>query len=727
MRLPTRLRALTGSMADAIPGAEALFRTARNPGADLSRLPLGLDPRGISVIDGIRAALACALVILIEDAVGWPPLFYMALAANLTCFADAGGPLRPRITGLVAFTILGALLWCLFGVLRGTDLHLLIVALASLVIFCTSFGRVLGQPALAAGNVMTLALVLSLDQPLPLAEAPVVGAMFVAGGAWATLLALMLWRIDPYTPARAAVADVWRQMSVLTSDLRTLGRDGEVSGGEWDAHALAHRRAVRIAIEAARTSLGDLVRLRGGASPRSAQALLRLEAGEQLFGALIALSDLMEEEGCRRSRRAAGYRVARLLTPMLRALGRAMAADEAPSEAAVERTLARVEELTAADPPLKAVATVIVDRIRVVMRLFATDGLPAAEADVGRGRGSFRASVIQPIRANLTWDSAILRHATRTAVVAAPTIAITLAWQGSFAHWLAITVILTMQPFFAATWQRALERIAGTVLGGIIGAVLVHAATTPLQLAALMFPLCILGFSARQVSYGTFIACLMPQLVVLVELLRPGTSTWYIVEMRVLFSIAGGLIAVVGCLFLWPSWEHGRLRRELAAAIGTMGQYADAILSLALADGPPAPIDERRQRAGVALNNLEAAISRALQEPRQPAEVRRRLEGIMVVDATLRRLGGRLSVLQHDTAFHATLSADAWAAWRDWIRMAFGALSAGTLIDARPPEGERLEILARIARQIELLGGALAAMNGADRAPADVATVKAAG
>ena len=53
-----------------------------------------------------------------------------------------------------------------------------------------------------------------------------------------------------------------------------------------------------------------------------------------------------------------------------------------------------------------------------------------------------------PIRANLTWDSAMLRHALRAAVIAAPALVITLIWQGAFTHWLTITVVLTMQPFY---------------------------------------------------------------------------------------------------------------------------------------------------------------------------------------------------------------------------------------------------------------------------------------
>ncbi len=77
-------------------------------------------------------------------------------------------------------------------------------------------------------------------------------------------------------------------------------------------------------------------------------------------------------------------------------------------------------------------------------------------------RGLTLHDVLSPLRANLTWSSAILRHAVRAVVLTVVAIAISLLWWSVYAHWLTITVALTMQPYFAATWQRALERIGGT-------------------------------------------------------------------------------------------------------------------------------------------------------------------------------------------------------------------------------------------------------------------------
>ena len=99
-------------------------------------------------------------------------------------------------------------------------------------------------------------------------------------------------------------------------------------------------------------------------------------------------------------------------------------------------------------------------------------------------------------------------------------------------------------------------------------------------------------------SYGAYVACLTPQLVVLVELLDPGFSSWEIAEMRALFTVIGGAVAVAGCLLLWPSWEPERLRRELTDTAAAYGRYAHAVLSLILGEASAAVAEESRRAGG---------------------------------------------------------------------------------------------------------------------------------
>src|SRR5258707_640240 len=211
--------------------------------------------------------------------------------------------------------------------------------------------------------------------------------------------------------------------------------------------------------------------------------------------------------------------------------------------------------------------------------------------------------------------------------------AFTLVWFTPYDHWLTITIVATMQPYFGITFTRALERVGGTLLGGVIAALLSLLVTTPLAIAAVMFPLAVIALAIRAVSFGLFMAALTPMIVLLVELGAPGTSEWMIAGARALFTFAGGVVAVAGCYLLWPSWEPDRLTEEIRAAIDAHGRYAEAVLSFLTETASAAEVDQARRAAGLASNNAEASISRALLEP--GAGARDRLEAAMVIDAAL--------------------------------------------------------------------------------------------
>lgn len=282
-------------------------------------------------------------------------------------------------------------------------------------------------------------------------------------------------------------------------------------------------------------------------------------------------------------------------------------------------------------------------------------------------------------------------------MVAAPALWATLVWSGPFAHWLTITLVLTMQPFYAATWQRALERIGGTVLGGLIGAALAGLATTPLMLAALILPLSIIGFAARQVSYGVFIACLTPLVVLLFEVVEPGHGSWEVAGMRALLTLLGGLIAVLSALVLWPIWEPDQVRLELRKAVRAHAAFARAVLCA----GPEAETSGARPQAaraaGLSLSDLEAALARALQQPR--AGRHPQVEIAMVADATLRRIAAQITTRRYAAE---TTETESLAVWGSWISDTLASLGGEGILPAMP-EVPQAEGLRRLVGQVELL------------------------
>ncbi len=684
---------------------------------DLARLPIAFDIRAISLMEGTRAALSIAVIMAASTVLGLPGLGEAALAALFTSLCDIGGPLRRRLPALLCFAGFGALVIATGGLVRGLVGGLGPLAafpFGVLVIFAASFVRIYGPQAQQVGMFLSVVAVLSLDHPTTeFGTALYLGAMFAGGGAWATLLTMLLWRIRPFQPVRRALARAYEALAAQARDLRALLSEPEIDVAAWAFHARAHRRTVRTAIEAARTTILDTMRGRGPMSSRASQSLLRVETADQLFGAMIALSDLLETAAA--AERVAAAHVIRRLRPLFAVFGHEMLADRTDAHIQIARSIAAMERDVEILPPgdrLRALVAVIASRLQVLLVVASSPDRGPVMGEGARAPQMWQA-FITPLRANLSWRSAAFRHAVRVTVTAACALGFSLWHEGRFDHWLAITILVTMQPFFGNTFLRAAERVAGTTLGGLIAALLGLVVTTPLGNALAMFPLALVAFTLRPVSFGLFVSALTPMIVLLVELGLPGYADWAIAGTRVALTMGGGLIAVAACYLLWPDWQPNRLEAEIRDAIQAHGAYADAEIGFILRETPNAALEQARRAAGLASNNVEASVARALLEPRGPQNDR--LEAAMVIDSALRRMAGRLTAMQYDSAQPGALEPSAWAAWRGWIAAAMAELGAGrTTLTPHPPlaEGPHTAALGRIARQIELIAGTVARVAG---------------
>jgi uncharacterized membrane protein YccC len=677
--------------------------------ADFSRLPIGLDLRAISFAEGLRAGLSSAALVALSDVLAEPALMQAALAALFTCMCDPGGPVRRRVPALLAFTATGSAALVLGGVLRGFGYPA--IPLAALVVFALSFVRIYGQAAQQVGNLTTVVFFLALDRPWPDAPSALRAAsLFAAGSLWAVLLTLVMWRLHPYRPSRRAVAEVLRALARLSDDLRAwLAHRGEAG---FDEHLRRYRRDVRESIEQARVIVLDTLRQRGAQSFRAAQSVLRLEAVEQIFGAMIALEDRIEDEDaaplvplCQRA--------LRLLAPLFAVLARHVIEDCTTPPPSLPRAMAQIKALAirlAPEEPLRRLLLVILERIEVVITV--SEPATARTETTPYPALNWRARLLDPLRANLAWASLPLRHALRAGLVTLPALAITFRSTGSYQHWLTITLVLTLQPYFALTMERAVQRIVGTVIGGFFATGLAYLCPHPWQMALAIFPLSVAALSVRVASFGLYITLLTPLVVLLSELGHQGTTGAEIAIIRAVYTLIGGGLALLSVLLLWPSFEPRRLADELRAVLRAHAAYARAAFGRMLGEGDAAQAEEARRRAGIASNNLEAALARALHEPKR-SEDARHLDIALVVDAALRRLAGRLAAIELSAGAEATPDPALISAWREWVSGTLEALAQDPKSALAPPpprpagEDPLSPALGRLERQIQLIAGAM--------------------
>jgi len=651
----------------------------------------------------VRAGLAVAAVVALGQFVHQPGLMEAALAGLLTCLCDAGGTVRQRLPALLAFSVVGTVFVAGFGLLRAGPAWLA-VACATSAVFACSFARVFGQAAMQVGNLLTVVVALALRSPLRLPQALMLALMFAAGCAWAVLLTLVIWRLHPFRPARRAVGAIYRALSRMAADQRATLEAGQTDEAVWDRHARLHRRAVREAIEKARALVLATVRARGAQSARGMQAWVRMEIADQLFAAMIALSDLLASDPdpalIERSRR-----MLRLLPKVLLLAEREVEQGRERPPPGLDRAVTAVAAVTrapqAAHDPLARIGADLSERLHLALYPADPTALPPA--------GDAPLRWWSTVRSNLSPGSAPLRHAARCALAAGLAIAATIHWPLPYGHWFTIVLILTMQPYFGPTFTRAIERVGGTVLGGLVAALLAAVCTTPVSMSVALFPLSVLALAVRPVSYGLFITCITPEVVLLSELGAPGASQVTIALLRGLMTLAGGATALLFAAALWPAWEPERLDAELRRAIAAHGRYAAAKIAALLGEAPPESVAPARRAAGVASNALEASLQRALLEPRRDAS--ERMESALAIDAALRRMAGRLTALHLAGRARERQTVSKWHAWSAWIEDSLSRAAEAKPPAPHPDLPERdpdVEGLSRLAAQVETLAAAAA-------------------
>ena len=693
---------------------------------DLKRSSFAINTAEFSVQEGVRAGLSVAAIVVLHAWLDFPLLLLTALGSLLTCLADAGTPGQERLPPLFAFAVLGAVVGIVFGLARAEGL-ILAVPLAGFAIFLATFGRIYGPGGMQVGNLLSVWIVLAVDIPQPsLNSALISGGMFFAGSLWAILLTSVIWRIQTTAPFRRSIGDCYRALAAMAQDMREIlaaKGDRTKTAGRWERNARTFRGAGRSAIEAARINVLALAQARGGGGPRIARAWLRLEAADQAFGALSGLADILEGRGAIDAPRTS--RVLRHLRNEILIIAHSVDTDEAPDVPRLMKSLDGIRGYVAGiaeQEPLRRLVTTITERLAVAVTLTAPENLRPGSMPDGRSALSWREELLGPIRSNLDRSSSHLRHAAMAGFAATACLAYTLHHEHEYERWLVITLLVTMQPHFSLTWQRMLERIGGTVLGGLIAAVLSLAVHTPLTVSLAMFPLAVVAFTLRKVSFGLFLSALTPMVILLVESGTPGASEVHIALMRAIYTVFGGVIALVCSLALWPGRQPQRAVAEVRRAIAAHATSADIVLGELLGEQPSTQSDATRRQAGIASNALEGALSRSMLEPRLVAGSH--LNAALTIDAALRRIAGRLSViriLRQGEAAEGTrlpVTAADLAAWRAWIKAANAVIlsaptqEAGRILPPRPtlaaPADDPVaDGLTRIARQIELIAGAM--------------------
>ncbi len=622
---------------------------------------------------GARAGLAVGSVMvachLLGKSSGWA-----ALGALQVLTVDNGGPYRSRLANIatVIFAGGGAVL---LGTLAPASLPVGIV-ITALFCFAVTLSRVMSQP-FAASNVLVLVCYIVAYGGAEHTSAYGLACMisFIVGAAWASGFALLLWPVDPFDPARQAVADLYARLRELAAIIETPPGPTELARSK--NNELVHQ--IRLLIEAAQAALAATPARMTARTIRARNLASLVQAADLLFARVLRLNDLRPDAAA--AGPEAHAQITALSTWLLQSLQpieaalRTRPADDAaafttegsrstnmhrgarlyealpsdtrnPLEAQIEAQLIAIERdcllsLEVAYEALRAIWTGSEPRATrtaaLRLNLSADAGTPASTP-----------MWLDALRANLTPRSLIFRHALRLAAVTSLDVWLLHLTHITHSYWLPMTSIIVLQPYTGETWRRSGDRVGGTVAGAILAAVLAAGISSEAGIIAVIAIGCFFTLAVYAADYAWYCFFLTPTVVLMT---LPHLRDWHFAAVRMGMTGVGAAIALLAMLLFWPERESLQLPGLLARAATADAAYLRAMLRFwqcPAGDLHARTIAERtvlapaRRACGLATNDAEESLDRALLEHSIPLHSRPAHERLnhdaLTFTAYLRRL-----------------------------------------------------------------------------------------
>lgn len=565
---------------------------------------------------GVRAAIATMAPQLAAPWLGLAAATWASMGGFAVSLVDKGGAYRTRAVTTASCAVFASLAVLVGSLAAGTmPLEVGVVVVGC---FAGMLAGALGPPATSVGTTSAVYLAVAVALPAgSAAEAVGRGLWFAAGGGLAMVIALAVWPIRVYAPARRSVAAVY---GMLAEHAREMAARGDAGSEAWRAALTARHRPVRDALEVARATMAAVRRGRRGESGRGVRLLVLAQLADRMLGTFVALEDALHA--------AADAPVAQL-DDLAGTLGRV--AEAVLDEGAVSVGEPAMSE--AAESEVAGLLARLRDEAATAVRTVNALESDAIEPETVGEVAVPSTPVVVTLRSALDVHAVIFRHAVRVAVVAG--IAVVLGTELSIqrGYWVTLTAMLLLQPYLPATLTKGLQRVGGTVLGGVVAAVIAAEVHEPLVMLVVVGVLAAASAAVLQLNYGLYALFLTPTFVLLSEVhaTEPG-----LVELRIANTLVGGALAVAGSLLLWPTRERARISAQLAAAMDSVRAYA----AVGLRAHAASELAAARRGVGLAFNNADLSFQRVLAEGGLGTE---RMEACMTMLLYGRRVGAAIT------------------------------------------------------------------------------------
>lgn len=202
------------------------------------------------------------------------------------------------------------------------------------------------------------------------------------------------------------------------------------------------------------------------------------------------------------------------------------------------------------------------------------------------------------------------RYALRSAIAAGAGLFFSKWFRIDHGYWIPLSVMIVQQPYFGSTLKKAVDRVVGTLLGGLAGGLLLHLpADLHVKEGILFLTFVFMVYYIRK-QYAVAVFLITLNLVLLFNI-EAAYNNMLMVS-RALCTIGGAILTIAAGFALFPSWDRKWLPAHLADAIAGNYQY---FIRTFFSDEPNLQWTRNKRNVESANSNVFDSFNRYLEEP----------------------------------------------------------------------------------------------------------------
>ncbi|MGO1244447.1 MAG: FUSC family membrane protein [Sphingobacterium sp.] len=581
--------------------------------------------------EGLKITLGCIIPVIISAALGlFQNGILVSLGALLVGLSDTPGAPSHRRLGMLSTAVLGMISYLIIVHVNASVLGSTIVIGALSFIF--AMFAVFNARAATVGTMCTLMMLLNVNPNLT-ALGTFEHLLYIAIGAlWYMLISMSMLQIRPYRIAQQTLSESIRQVAEYIRikarfyDPKIENEKNYLKLIDQQIEVNKHQELVRDILFKSKRSIKDTTKIGRFLTLIFSDIIDLFEQSTTTQYDYDAIQKTYTEYNVLISFKHMLTQIAHELDNMAYAIN----ANRLPKrtydfDLDIERLREEIDKIDKDKVntfPLKKIVVNIRDIVRYIDNIYtysatSISDIPKEEIDSASQFITRDQIDWKKFRSNLSLSSSVFRHALRLSMVLSGTYLVLHLFNFSpnGIYWTLLTIMVILKPGFGLTKERNVQRLLGTIIGGVIGAVIVYTIQDPNIRFVILIFFFLTAYSLFRVNYIVAVLFMTPY--VLIMLSFTGVNTIEVASERVFDTFLGGTIAFLSSYVIFPNWESAQYKANIRSLL--IANYNYIAQAVNLLSGQQLNITKyklERKKVYIASANMGSTFQRMLTEPK---------------------------------------------------------------------------------------------------------------